>query len=151
LCQWHISELVTTETRFADHIAGSHAPEQVTLVRDSFAKVTPIAPAAASMFYERLFVLDRALRPLFKGDMTEQGRKLMAMIGNAVANLDRLGDIVPAVQHSADVMPDTASVPATTILWPTLCYRRWNKASAPISPRPRGTPGRRVTGCSPVK
>jgi hemoglobin-like flavoprotein len=73
-------------------------PEQQTLVRDSFAKVAPIAPAAAAMFYDRLFVLDPALRPLFKGDMTEQGRKLMAMIGTAVANLHRLGDIIPAVR-----------------------------------------------------
>ena len=30
--------------------------------------------------------------------MTEQGQKLMAMIGTAVANLHRLGDIVPAVR-----------------------------------------------------
>lgn len=72
-------------------------PEQIALVRDSFAKVAPIAPAAASVFYDRLFVLDPALRPLFKGDMVEQGRKLMAMIGTAVANLDRLGDITPAI------------------------------------------------------
>ena len=72
-------------------------PEQIILVRDSFAKVAPIAPAAAIMFYDRLFVLNPALRPLFKGDMTDQGRKLMAMIGTAVANLDRLGDIIPAV------------------------------------------------------
>ena len=73
-------------------------PEQQKLVRDSFAKVAPIAPAAAGMFYDRLFVLDPTLRSLFKGDMTEQGRKLMAMIGTAVANLHRLGDILPAVR-----------------------------------------------------
>jgi hemoglobin-like flavoprotein len=73
-------------------------PEQATLVRDSFAKVAPIAPQAAAMFYERLFVLDPSLRALFKGDMNEQGRKLMAMIGTAVGNLDRLDAIVPAVR-----------------------------------------------------
>jgi hemoglobin-like flavoprotein len=73
-------------------------PEQQTLVRRSFAKVAPIAAQAAAMFYDRLFALDPALRPLFKGDMTEQGQKLMAMIGTAVANLHRLGDIVPAVR-----------------------------------------------------
>ena len=73
-------------------------PEQQTLVRGSFAKVAPIAAQAAAMFYDRLFALDPALRPLFKGDMTEQGQKLMAMIGTAVANLHRLGDIVPAVR-----------------------------------------------------
>jgi len=73
-------------------------PEQQTLVRESFAKVVPIAPAAAAMFYDRLFVLDPRLRSMFKGDMTEQGRKLMAMIGTAVANLHRLEQIVPAVR-----------------------------------------------------
>lgn len=73
-------------------------PEQKTLVRDSFAKVTPIAPAFAAMFYARLFELDPALRPLFRIDMKEQGRKLIAMIVTAVGNLDRLDDIVPAVR-----------------------------------------------------
>ena len=53
---------------------------------------------AATMFYDRLFVLDPSLRPLFKGDMAEQGKKLMAMIGTAVAKLDKLETIVPAVR-----------------------------------------------------
>jgi hemoglobin-like flavoprotein len=73
-------------------------PENQALVRDSFAKIVPIAPQAAALFYDRLFVLDPALKPLFKGDMAEQGRKLMAMIGTAVANLRNLEAIVPAVQ-----------------------------------------------------
>jgi hemoglobin-like flavoprotein len=73
-------------------------PEQIALVRDSFAKVAPIAPQAAELFYGRLFALNPNLRPLFKGDMQEQGRKLMAMIATAVANLDRLDAVVPAVQ-----------------------------------------------------
>lgn len=73
-------------------------PENQTLVRESFAKVAPIAPQAAALFYGRLFELDPSLRPLFKGDMTDQGRKLMTMIGTAVANLNRLETIVPAVQ-----------------------------------------------------
>jgi nitric oxide dioxygenase len=71
---------------------------QVTLVRESFAKVAPIAETAAGLFYGRLFELDPALKPLFKGDMKEQGRKLMQMIGTAVAGLDRLDAIVPAVE-----------------------------------------------------
>ena len=73
-------------------------PEQKQLVRDSFAKVAPIAPTAAELFYGRLFELDPSLRPLFKGDMKEQGRKLMAMIATAVAGLDKLDTIVPAVR-----------------------------------------------------
>jgi hemoglobin-like flavoprotein len=74
-------------------------PEQKTLVRESFAKVTPIAPAVAEMFYNRLFELDPSLRLLFRIDMKEQGRKLIAMIVTAVGNLDRLDEIVPAVRE----------------------------------------------------
>ncbi len=74
-------------------------PAQVTLVKESFAKVAPIAEQAAELFYGRLFELDPALKPLFKGDMKEQGRKLMTMIGAAVGSLDRLETIVPAVQQ----------------------------------------------------
>ena len=73
-------------------------PEQQALIRASFAKVVPIAPQAAALFYDRLFVLDPSLKPLFKGDMVEQGRKLMAMIGAAVSNLGKLEAIMPAVQ-----------------------------------------------------
>ncbi len=73
-------------------------PESQQLVRDSFARVVPFAPQVAALFYDRLFVLDPALQPLFKGDMAEQGRKLMAMIGTAVANLGKLETIVPAVR-----------------------------------------------------
>jgi hemoglobin-like flavoprotein len=73
-------------------------PQQVELVQTSWKQVTPIAGTAAELFYNRLFSLDPALKPLFKGDMKEQGRKLMAMIGTAVAGLKRLDSIVPAVQ-----------------------------------------------------
>ena len=73
-------------------------PEQKTLVQSSFAKVAPIAETAAALFYGKLFELDPDLKPLFKGDMTEQGKKLMKMIGTAVNGLDRLEEIVPVVQ-----------------------------------------------------
>lgn len=73
-------------------------PEQIALVRSSFASVVPIKETAADLFYGRLFELDPSLKPLFKGDMKEQGLKLMAMIGTAVGGLDRLDSIVPAVQ-----------------------------------------------------
>ncbi|MCG2582138.1 MAG: globin domain-containing protein [Marinobacter sp.] len=71
---------------------------QIALVQESFAKVAPIADDAAALFYNRLFELDPELRPLFKGNMAEQGKKLMKMIGMAVNSLGRLEEIVPAVQ-----------------------------------------------------
>ena len=73
-------------------------PEQVTLVKDSWSKVVPIADQAAALFYGKLFDLDPSLKPMFKGDMKEQGEKLMKMIAVAVDNLDKLDEIVPAVQ-----------------------------------------------------
>jgi hemoglobin-like flavoprotein len=73
-------------------------PEQKRLVQTSFEQVAPIAEVAAGLFYNRLFELDPALRPLFKGDLVEQGRKLMQMIGMVVKGLDRFDELVPAAQ-----------------------------------------------------
>ena len=73
-------------------------PEQIELVKSSFSKVAPIAETAAELFYQRLFELDPSLKPLFKGDMTEQGRKLMAMLATVVNKLDQLGDLMPTIQ-----------------------------------------------------
>lgn len=74
-------------------------PEQKTLVQSTFAQVVPIAPQAAELFYGRLFELDPALKPLFTGDMTEQGRKLMATLGVAVNALDNLDELIPVLQN----------------------------------------------------
>ena len=73
-------------------------PRQIELVKSSWQKVLPISDTAAEIFYGKLFAMEPAVKPLFKGDMKEQGRKLMAMITTAVAALDRLDQIVPAVQ-----------------------------------------------------
>jgi hemoglobin-like flavoprotein len=72
--------------------------EQKKLVQESFKLVIPIKDQAAAMFYDKLFALDPGVRPLFKGDMKRQGSLLMAMIATAVNGLNRLDDIVPAVQ-----------------------------------------------------
>ena len=74
-------------------------PVEISLVKSSFQKVAPIADQAAALFYARLFELDPTLRELFHGDMAEQGRKLMAMIGLAVNGLDRPEALAPAVRQ----------------------------------------------------
>ena len=74
-------------------------PEQVTLVQSSFEKVRPIADTTAQLFYDRLFEIAPEVRPLFTGDMKEQGRKLMTMLATAVVSLDKMGKIIPAVQE----------------------------------------------------
>ena len=73
--------------------------EQKTLVRESFAKVEQISETAADLFYEKLFELDPSLRHLFRGDMKEQGRKLINMLGLAVKGLNNLNQLVPTVRE----------------------------------------------------
>lgn len=73
-------------------------PKQIKLVQDSWAKVAPIEPHAAALFYNRLFTTDARLQDLFKGDLGEQKRKLMAMIGITVNGLTRLETLLPAVR-----------------------------------------------------
>lgn len=72
-------------------------PNQITLVRDSFALVEPIAPQAAALFYSHLFAADPSLRPMFRGDMQMQGQRLMQMIAAAVTLLDHPGQLLPVL------------------------------------------------------
>jgi methyl-accepting chemotaxis protein len=72
---------------------------QIELVQSSFGKVEPIAEKAAELFYGRLFETDPRLRGLFRGDMQEQGRKLMAMIGTAVRGLRDVDRLLPTLRR----------------------------------------------------
>jgi len=76
-------------------------PSQITTVQASFAQVAPISEAAAAIFYARLFETAPQLRPLFKGDIEEQGRKLMATLAVAVAGLKDLDRLIPVVEALA--------------------------------------------------
>jgi hemoglobin-like flavoprotein len=98
-------------------------PKQMALVQQTWNQVLPVAETAAQLFYERLFALDPSLRPLFRGEMKEQGRKLMAMISFAVRGLTRLEQIVPGVQalgrrHVAyGVRDEHYATVAAALLW----------------------------------
>lgn len=97
--------------------------KQIQLVQESFALVAPIADTAAGLFYQRLFVLDQRLKTLFRGDMIEQGKKLMAMIGAAVRGLDDVEKLIPAVQalgsrHAGyGVAPKDYDTVGAALLW----------------------------------
>ena len=97
--------------------------DQVRLVRESWVKVEPIAATAAAMFYDRLFQLDPSVRPLFKRDVTDQGRMLMSMLRIVVARLDDLGSLVPSVRmlgarHAAyGVRDEHYAVVGQALLW----------------------------------
>ena len=73
-------------------------PYQISLVQTSFAKVAPIADTAADLFYGRLFEIAPEVRGMFPGDLAEQKKKLMTMLGTVVASLIRLDQLLPAVR-----------------------------------------------------
>lgn len=76
-------------------------PDQIKAVQDSFAKVAPISEQAAALFYDRLFAISPAAKPLFNGDMKEQGRKLMATLTVVVKGLSNLETILPTASALA--------------------------------------------------
>ena len=76
-------------------------PDQIKAIQDSFAKVAPISEQAAALFYGRLFEVAPAVKPLFRGDMQEQGRKLMATLAVVVNGLSDLPAILPAASALA--------------------------------------------------
>jgi hemoglobin-like flavoprotein len=76
-------------------------PEQIKAIQESFSKVVPISEQAAMLFYGRLFEIAPALKPLFRGDMKEQGRKLMATLGVVVNGLANLESVLPAASALA--------------------------------------------------
>ena len=98
-------------------------PEQIELVSSSWAKVVPISEQAAELFYGKLFELDPELKPLFKGDMVEQGKKLMQMINTAVNGITDLDSIIPAVEDLGKrhvgygVTEDHYATVAEALLW----------------------------------
>ena len=73
-------------------------PVEIKLIQDSWAKVLPIAETAAELFYGKLFELDPEVRSMFKGDMKQQGKKLMSVLNTAVNTLNNVESIVPALQ-----------------------------------------------------
>lgn len=76
-------------------------PEQIDLISESWDKVEPISEQAAELFYNNLFEADPSLNDLFHGDMKQQGKKLMEMIGAAVKLLNNLDKLVPVLEQLA--------------------------------------------------
>ena len=64
------------------------SPSQVHLIRKSFSELQRHQHVSALVFYRRLFELDPGLRPLFKGDIEEQSRKLLDMLAALISMLE---------------------------------------------------------------
>src|ERR1700733_1877138 len=75
--------------------------DQVKLVQQSFANVAPISETAAVLFYDRLFEVAPSVKTMFPADMTEQRKKLMAMLAAVVSGFNNLESILPAASALA--------------------------------------------------
>ena len=74
-------------------------PTDIDLIRSSWSRVEPIADTAAGLFYGRLFELDPAIERLFRRtDMVAQRKNLMQTLTVVVKSLDKLDQLVPALQ-----------------------------------------------------
>lgn len=75
-------------------------PEQKRLVQDSWSDLLPDQERVAQLFYERLFDMHPEVRTYFRGDIREQGSKLMVMMNTAVRGLDNLQALTEPLKHS---------------------------------------------------
>jgi len=98
-------------------------PQQISLIQASWASVVPIQDTAAGIFYQRLFALDPEVRPMFKGDLQSQGKKLMQALGFIVNSLTKLDELVPVAQDMArrhvgyGVQAAHYDIVGTALLW----------------------------------
>ena len=93
------------------------------IVKTTFRKIVPISEKTVRSFYDRLFELDPRARALFKGDIKEQGRKFIQMLAVIVGGLERMDEIMPAIQNLArrhrlyGVTNDQYSTVGQALLW----------------------------------
>jgi len=96
---------------------------QIQLVQSSFELVTPVLESVTATFYDRLFQLDPSLRSMFRSPKEEQARKLAHVLTVVVKGLNRLEQIVPAVEqlgrrHSGyGVRPEHYATVGAALLW----------------------------------
>jgi hemoglobin-like flavoprotein len=98
-------------------------PQQIALVQESFELVQPMALAAASVFYDRLFSLDPGLRRLFPADLEAQKRKLMQVLAAGVRGLTRPEPLLAALRdlgrrhNDYGVRPEDYQTVGAALLW----------------------------------
>ncbi len=74
--------------------------QEQALVRQSWAEVAKLGPAAAAHFYDRLFETNPSLVRLFDGtDMQQQHARLLDALGFVIGRMDRLEEVVPVLEN----------------------------------------------------
>ena len=76
-------------------------PEQVQIVKLTFAQAMSNKDKVGRMFYDRLFAVAPETKPLFKGDIDAQSRKLMDTLALAIGMLRDMPTLVATLQSLA--------------------------------------------------
>jgi hemoglobin-like flavoprotein len=98
-------------------------PRQIKLVEESWDYIITNTEEAGNLFYTRLFEQSPNLRHLFKENMREQERKLIALITFAVSKVNNLEEIAKDVialgtRHKGyGVKDEYYNDVATALLW----------------------------------
>jgi hemoglobin-like flavoprotein len=71
----------------------------IAIVQGDWEKVERIGEPAATLLYDRLFLLDPSLRHLFGPDLAAQKGRLLRMLGAAVYGLSQPDVLMPIVEH----------------------------------------------------
>ena len=76
-------------------------PEQAQIIKLTFAQVMRDKGTVRLMFYDRLFTIAPEVKPLFKGDIAAQSRKLMDTLALAVGMLRDMPTLVITLEGRA--------------------------------------------------
>jgi hemoglobin-like flavoprotein len=76
-------------------------PEQAHIIKLTFAQVMRDRDRVGRMFYDRLFSIAPEVKPLFRGDIAEQSRKLMDTLALAVGMLRDMPTLVITLEGLA--------------------------------------------------
>ena len=71
--------------------------EDIDILRGSFWHVSRAGQETAALFYDLLFEIAPQTRSLFPKDLSDQGTKLMSMLGSIVARLNDHDVLLPMV------------------------------------------------------
>jgi len=109
--------------------------KQIELVENSWDYVLLNSQETGATFYKKLFSVDPRLRQLFKGDISTQSQKLVAMITFAVHKLNNLDEIVAdvkalGIQHKKNLVEtDHYETVRFVLLWTLekVLGKEWNE------------------------
>ena len=74
---------------------------KIELIKKSWAYVITHVVEAGNIFYGKLFEAAPEVKPLFKGNMAEQSKKLVSMVSLIVSKADKLEDLKEEIKFLA--------------------------------------------------